>query len=243
MYIRDILQELRGYYQGTYGMYCGKVYKVMDINPPDSDGYDDDGEEYWEVDNDGLLDVLDATHLFTADCIDIVSDTSDRVDLSDVEFVFPDVGLVNIPIEYSDTCKFNVVANVTRSVQRQYRRALRHNSLMSVAPFPKVRDMIAELTGQPHHELGGGVTNTLISNLFLPTYYHLDEALSLLEDTIGQYAITNEWWVGQGNHGIIFGYHDNICGDVTDGVFKLHDTLDFLEESLLTTIGEHRYAR
>ena len=251
MYMQDIHNELMAYYHGTYGRRDDKLYYIEDIPMPEGDGYDD-SEERTIFNNDGGHDVMSSMHLFNAYVLELphndsraASGNSMEMSMGDIDFSFPNPGLVNVPAMYNIDRKpvqFNTTRYVARRVQRQWRRALRYDSLNVCSPNTSLRGILESITGQACNELGTSVTNNTLYSLYFPQYFTVQHALLELSATVGTYALSPNWWVGQGKHGIIFGHNEHVCGTVSeDGQFKLAEGLEFLSESLNELIGD-KYA-
>ena len=241
MYMQDVHHELQAYYYNTYGTYNGKVVYVEEIMLPEPDYYDEDNDCH-VFENDGDHDVYTSLDLFDAYVRDISNDNGDctTVPMSEIDFTFPDTGLINVVIEYPDLgCKFNIAKYVTRTTRRQWRRALRFDMLAVRLPNPSTKGIIEAITETTHNELSTRITSSTVDSMFFPKYIGVDEALDRLDGGVDTYALSPDWWVGQGKHGIVFGHHEHKCGDVSsDGLFTLHEDLEFLRESFNETIGE-----
>lgn len=252
MRMRDLHNELLSYYQGVYGVYDGKLYLIDDISPPEPDEQDEYGDGSWP-DDDGTLEMDTDIHRFDAECREITltdgtsgrDDTpSENIGMDKFDFSFPDVGLVNVPVVFQDIDEhFNVVKHMGRTASRQWRRAMRRDSINANMVGGAITTHLIEATGQSSRELATSRSNNAIYRMYFPKYFSVDEALSALQTTIGTYAINSEWWVGQGKHSIVFGYGNSVCGNVSEeGIFKLdNENLGFLKEPLIELVGAGCY--
>lgn len=252
MRMRDLHNEVMSYYQGVYGMYGGKLYMLDDITPPEGDEEDEYGDAHWSFD-DGNLEVDTDLHRFTAYCREVKltdglrdhREPSEEISMDKFDFSFPTTGLVNVPVHMqSIEEQFNIVKYVSRSATRQWRRAMRRDSFSMTTIGGNILSHLVAVTDETPRELVTSRTNNAIHGLYFPHYFTADEVLSSLQHTVGTYAISKDWWIGQGSHGIIFGYRGDVCGSVDDeGLFSFSDeSLGFLKESLTELIGDNCYA-
>ena len=252
MRMRDLHNELMSYYQGVYGVYGGKLYHIEDITPPDPDEQDEYGDGHWTFD-DGNLETDTDMYRFNATCkeIKLTDGTSDNnrepyqtISMDKFDFSFPDVGLVNVPVVFSGIDEhFNIAKHIGRSATRQWRRAMRGDSINASIVGRTITSHLIDVTGETARELVTSRSYNSIYRMYFPQYFSVDEALSALQDTVGTYAVSADWWVGQGCHGVVFGYGNGVCGSVSEeGIFKLHsENLGFLKEPLIELVGENNY--
>ena len=251
MYMNEIHNELIAYYSGTYATYDGSVYHIKDIMMPEPDGTNDYDDPYYN--NDGgfeVEEVMDRFNVYVEQQIpsldfEDASGEHSEMSLGLFDFSFPDMGLINIQAHYDvdgNKTAFNMAKNMARRTQRQWRRALRHDALEVNHAYSGLIPMLEAVTGKEHYENRARVSPSTLVALYFPQYESVQYALEELEHTIGTYALSKDWWVGQGKHGIVFGNGYNMCGEVTDGKFSFdNDDLLFLKESLIEVIGVERY--
>lgn len=252
MRMRDLHNELLSYYQGVYGVHNGKLYHIEDVTPPDPDEQDEYGDGHWTFD-DGSLEIDTDMYRFNAVCkeIKLTDGTSSAntepyqdISMDKFDFSFPDVGLVNVPVVFPEIDEhFNIAKHIGRSATRQWRRAMRRDSITSNIVGSSTASHLIEVTGASTRELMTARSNNAVYRMYFPQYFSVDEALSALQETVGTYAVSADWWIGQGCHGVVFGYGNGVCGSVSEeGIFKLHNTdLDFLKEPLIELVGENNY--
>ena len=244
MHVSDIHNELSSYYTDTYAVYDGMLYLVREILSPEPTGYDDYDEPEWDLPSNA--DVDNSLEYFEAYCEPVVlHDEPDcaTIPMDELSFIFPEAKLVNVPIKFGDVT-FNMAKYVARRADRQWKRGLRHSMLSAcIVPF-RARHFIKSVTGQSHIEFQVEVTNLNILNTFFPEYYSVTDALQYLNNSIGSCAVSEDWWIGQGNESLVFGYQLHTVGTITeDGVFELHDGCKYLSESLTETLGDNYAVR
>jgi hypothetical protein len=137
---------------------------------------------------------------------------------------------------------FNSCKYVQRNVRRQWRRAFRiDDGLTASNVHQHAAGILERIVGRSHSAMFSGTDDLVAHSLFFPKYFTTEEALEQLNATVGWYALSKEWWVGQGNHGIVFGYQGDCVGSVNSDTNKFEfftEELEFLRDSLIETIGD-----
>jgi len=250
MHILDVHNELCSHYNGCFGINKqGKVVHLMEILTPDSDGDNDWGDpDYSSYPED--LEVHSSKQYFQGYVTEyennvFYKDTeggheSKTVALTDISFCFPESKLVQCKIDTNGS-QYDFVKYVDRYSSRQYRRALRTGSLTALHvngwTYSTLRNK-GLLFGRDSSSVISSVQVADIVRYIDPTYVGYRDALELLKLQVGTYAISEEWWVGQGKKGIVIGWKSYSVGAIDeDGIVTLNDNALFLSKSLSETLG------
>ncbi len=246
MHILDVYNEFESHYSGCFAVdKDGAAIKIKRIIPPEPTSVDDYGDASYG-DYPTNLELASSIDLFTIEALYIESSSDLHQDvvelhLCDIVFVFPESKLINCNTLLTDGSTFNYIKYISRYSTRQYRRALRLNYLIENRPNAWLIDHLCRegvdlYNIMDSHELSDNEIGSYIN----PLYYSYTDAINKLDEGIGTYALSPNWWVGQGTDGIDLGWNSHSVGtvDSTSGLVSLNNNVSFLETSLIETLGD-----